>query len=284
MNKNKGILLLISFLFLGLFIIKASTTLSSNLRYEMTSDLTRYAVITATNFLIAFLMGLMNWVFARFISKEPLENIGWALSGSPARLFLVGFLLTAVIAGLTISLSIAQFAISFKLGTSLSITAGLITMAAFSGLFQCAGEELWMRSWFLSNFALLIGRKYAVIFTGLIFGLMHFLNPAYSWLGALSAALAGIMFSAGFFKTRTIIIPIGLHYGWNLVMGLFFNRQIFRLSSPLLSNINQFTAAEGTWWGVLLVLAVTLFVTSKYSDGFFSNPFVGKNIHNSPSA
>jgi len=282
MNKCKRIIVLIFFLFLGLIIIKASNALSSTLRYGMSSDLTRYAVITATNFSIAFIIGLMNWLSARFISKEPLENIGWYLSESPARLFLAGFALTGVIAGATISLSIAQFAISFELGTSLRITAGLITLTAFSGLFQCAGEELWMRSWFLSNFALLIGRRYAVILTGLIFGLMHFLNPAYSWLGALSAALAGIMFSVGFFKTRSIIIPIGLHYGWNLVMGIFFNRQIFRLSSPLLTNINQFTAAEGTWWGVLLVLAGTLFVASHYSDGFF-RPLLNKNLHDSPS-
>ena len=249
----------------------------------MSSDLNRYAVITATNFLMAFLMGFMNWVFARFISKEPLKNVGCALSESTARLFLAGFAVTAVIAGLTISISIAQFEISFELAASLRITAGLITLTAFSGLFQCVGEELWMRSWFLSNFALLIGRKYAIISTGLIFGLMHFLNPAYSWLGALSAAIAGIMFSVGFFKARSIIIPIGLHYGWNLVMGLFFNRQIFRLTSPLLTNINQFTAAEGTWWGVLLVLSVMLFVASHYSDGLFGS-LLNKNLHDSPSA
>jgi|GEM_PF-2058672 len=278
MNKGKVCLLLTFFLFLGLIIIKAPNSLSSTLRHGMSGNLTRYAVITATNFSAAFLMGLMNWFFARVISKEPLKDIGWSLSESPVRLFLIGFALTAVIAGLTISISIAQFAISYKLNTPFMVTAGLITLAVFSGLFQCAAEELWMRSWFLSNFALLIGSKNAIIFTGLIFGLMHFLNPAYSWLGALNAALAGIMFSAGFLKTRSIVIPIGLHYGWNLVMGLSFNRQIFRLSSPLLTNINQFTAAEGTWWGALLVLVVTLFVASSYSDRLFSRPFLIKNF------
>jgi len=61
MNKGKVCLLLTFFLFLGLIIIEAPNSLSSTLRHGMSSDLNRYAVITATNFSAAFLMGLMDW-------------------------------------------------------------------------------------------------------------------------------------------------------------------------------------------------------------------------------
>jgi membrane protease YdiL (CAAX protease family) len=56
----------------------------------------------------------------------------------------------------------------------------------------------------------------ALTLTGLLFGLSHLFNKDASLWGAIAIAIeAGGMLAAAYAATRTLWLPIGLHFGWN---------------------------------------------------------------------
>jgi membrane protease YdiL (CAAX protease family) len=95
-------------------------------------------------------------------------------------------------------------------------------------LLQTSYEELLFRTWLLVLIAELVGDFKAIGIGGLLFGLVHLLNPALSLLGIFNGVLVGIMFCFAFMKTGSVWMPIGLHFGWN------FCKEI--LASPLLGK------------------------------------------------
>jgi uncharacterized protein len=68
------------------------------------------------------------------------------------------------------------------------------------------------------------GTWIALLLTGLLFGLIHLLNPDASLWGAIAIAIeAGFMLAACYAATRTLWVPIGLHFGWNFAAGGIFS-------------------------------------------------------------
>ncbi|MFI1194837.1 lysostaphin resistance A-like protein [Micromonospora sp. NPDC020750] len=68
------------------------------------------------------------------------------------------------------------------------------------------------------------GTWIAMGLTGVVFGLMHLLNPDASLWGAVAIAIeAGFMLAACYAATRNLWVPIGLHFGWNFAAGGIFS-------------------------------------------------------------
>jgi hypothetical protein len=68
------------------------------------------------------------------------------------------------------------------------------------------------------------GTWIALLLTGVVFGLMHLLNPDASLWGAIAIAIeAGFMLAACYAATRNLWVPIGLHFGWNFAAGGIFS-------------------------------------------------------------
>jgi membrane protease YdiL (CAAX protease family) len=64
----------------------------------------------------------------------------------------------------------------------------------------------------------------ALLLTGVVFGLSHLLNPDASLWGAIAIAVeAGFMLAACYAATRSLWVPIGLHFGWNFAAGGIFS-------------------------------------------------------------
>ena len=68
------------------------------------------------------------------------------------------------------------------------------------------------------------GTWIALLLTGVVFGAMHLLNPDASLWGAIAIAIeAGFMLAACYAATRTLWVPIGLHFGWNFAAAGIFS-------------------------------------------------------------
>jgi membrane protease YdiL (CAAX protease family) len=68
------------------------------------------------------------------------------------------------------------------------------------------------------------GTWIALLLTGVVFGLMHLVNPDASLWGAIAIAIeAGFMLAACYAATRSLWVPIGLHFGWNFALGGIFS-------------------------------------------------------------
>ncbi len=71
------------------------------------------------------------------------------------------------------------------------------------------------------------GTWIALTLTGLVFGLMHLTNQHASLWGAIAIAIeAGGMLAAAYAATRTLWLPIGLHFGWNFAAAGIFSTEV----------------------------------------------------------
>ncbi|MCF2570603.1 CPBP family intramembrane glutamic endopeptidase [Brevibacterium sp. UCMA 11754] len=77
------------------------------------------------------------------------------------------------------------------------------------------------------------GSWIAMAATGMVFGLMHLLNPNASLFGAIAIAVeAGFMLTAAYMATRRLWVPIGLHFGWNIAAGGIFSTEVSGANTP----------------------------------------------------
>jgi membrane protease YdiL (CAAX protease family) len=71
------------------------------------------------------------------------------------------------------------------------------------------------------------GTYLALALTGVLFGLSHLLNEHASLWGATAIAIeAGFMLGAAYAATRTLWLPIGLHFGWNFAAAGIFSTEV----------------------------------------------------------
>jgi membrane protease YdiL (CAAX protease family) len=66
------------------------------------------------------------------------------------------------------------------------------------------------------------GTRWALVVSAAVFGLLHLVNPGATIGGALAVMVAGTMLAGAYVKTRSLWLPIGLHFGWNFAeSGIF---------------------------------------------------------------
>lgn len=67
------------------------------------------------------------------------------------------------------------------------------------------------------------GTVLALVMSTVLFGLLHLVNPHASLLGALAISLTGgLLTAAAYVATRSLWLPIGVHFAWNTVSGGVF--------------------------------------------------------------
>ena len=67
--------------------------------------------------------------------------------------------------------------------------------------------------------------SYAALFiTSALFGLGHIFNDNATWFSSFCIAVeAGLMLGGAYMLTRSLWVPIGLHFGWNMTQGLVWD-------------------------------------------------------------
>jgi membrane protease YdiL (CAAX protease family) len=92
----------------------------------------------------------------------------------------------------------------------------LTTLAA-----AATGEEMIFRGYAFQLLIDKIGPFATVLPVAVIFGLAHSSNPHRSTLGVVNTVLWGVVLGYAFLRSHDLWLPIGLHFGWNMVLPLF---------------------------------------------------------------
>ncbi len=172
----------------------------------------RNAVMT----LVVFTLGLLL-----FEGRRP-RDAGLA----PARAVpdtLRGFLLGAAL--LTAVTGVLALAGSYRIlgwaplpeGTGRALLLGKVVL-----LFLAVGifEEVAMRGIVFRLLEQGIGTWLAMLVSALFFGFGHRGNPGATWMSSVAIAIeAGGLLAAAYVATRSLWLPIGIHWAWNLVEG-----------------------------------------------------------------
>ncbi len=81
-----------------------------------------------------------------------------------------------------------------------------------------SSEELLFRGFCLQLLIRATNPWIAVIGTSVLFGLLHAGNPGASKVGLVNTALFGCLFGFLLVRRRSLMTPIGVHFGWNFTL------------------------------------------------------------------
>ena len=89
------------------------------------------------------------------------------------------------------------------------------------------GEEIVLRGVVYRRLEERLGAALALLVSASVFGLMHAGNPGANWVSTLAIALeSGLLLGLAYAATRSLWLPIGLHFGWGFTEGGIFGAAV----------------------------------------------------------
>ncbi len=125
-------------------------------------------------------------------------------------------------------------------------------------------EELAFRGYPFQRLVEAIGPAGAIIVLSIFFGAVHLQNPNAQGmlsLGFFNTILVGVLFAYAYLRTRTLWLPIGMHFGWNLFLGVVYGLPVSGIrdfSIVLRSSAHGSRLLTGGGYGIEASLPGTL--------------------------
>jgi uncharacterized protein len=165
----------------------------------------------------------VTWCMTRFVNRKPFAAVGlWIHSRMPRELgtgLLVGSLMMAGIFVVAVALGGVQ--LEWR-GFSAGQSAAIIAVSLFGFGVAAAFEEVLFRGYVFQTLAQGITILPAMLVLSGLFALAHAANPSASLLSSVNVFLAGLWLSFAYVKTRSLWLPIGLHWAWNFCQTTVF--------------------------------------------------------------
>ncbi|HET9388010.1 MAG TPA: CPBP family intramembrane glutamic endopeptidase [Steroidobacteraceae bacterium] len=157
--------------------------------------------------------------------------VNWLEARDPAELTLDGRIAqlvpgTLLGAGLFCVVCAALWLIGVAGSASWEGAAGL-PLAAAGSLAAAVGEELIFRGVVFRIIEGRWGTLAALVFSAALFGFLHGANPGATVASGAAIALeAGVLLGLAYCTTRSLWLPIGVHFGWNFTEGGIFGAAV----------------------------------------------------------
>lgn len=170
----------------------------------------------------------ISWLLLFLIEKKNILALGFLPIGKRLKQFLIGFLITGILCVLIQYLESHLKSSTWILKNN--ITSGIILKSFWWDFKSVLTEELIFRGALLYILIQKIGSKKSIMISAIAFGIYHWFS--YGVLGNIMAmvlvfigtGLMGYAWAWAFSKTKSIILPFGLHLGWNFVYNTIFSK------------------------------------------------------------
>ncbi len=192
-------------------------------------------------FRIALLTAALGagYLCARFLEGLPWRSLGLSLHSGWLRDLVIGSAIGFVSLAIAVGIAAAGKGLAFSINGAalLALTRSLLGSATL--LFVAAlAEEAMFRGYPLQTLSRAKLVWLGILLTSVPFGLVHLTNPNVAPVTTFTnTVLAGIWLAAAYLKTRSLWLPLGVHWSWNWTLGAFFGLPISGLnlvSNPLL--------------------------------------------------
>jgi membrane protease YdiL (CAAX protease family) len=182
-------------------------------------------------------------IFRRYIDEESFESMGFKLKNIRTELYSGLFMGAFIIAsGFLALLAIQEIKIS-----SIQVEVNNMIWGTALFIFIAVAEELILRGYILNNLMKSMNRWIALPVSALMFSLGHILNSHLSWIGFCNLTLAGILLGLPYIYTKSLWLPIALHFSWNYFQGSIFG---FNVSGHVTYSLfTQSRTADTIWNG-----------------------------------
>jgi membrane protease YdiL (CAAX protease family) len=180
--------------------------------HDVAKRIARITVILLSTYLVLrlFMRRSLNYIGLRTDArsmKDLMLGIGFALVIELTSVLLMRLVGWYEVVGFTWQFNpAAMLGPAFLFVLVLAIETGII-------------EEVFFRGLLITTVADRSKLGTAVVFSSILFGLMHFSGATEDfpwWASITSATIAGFMFAQAFLLCRSLWLPLGIHLGWHL--------------------------------------------------------------------
>ena len=170
----------------------------------------------------------ISWVLLYLVEKKSILALGLLPLAKRLQQFFIGFLITGILCVL------AQYLEAYLKSSSWVLNSAMTTGTVFKSFWwdvtSVLTEELIFRGALLYILIQKIGSKKSIWISAVAFGVYHWFS--YGVLGNVMAmilvfigtGLMGYAWAWAFSKTKSIMLPFGLHLGWNFVYNTIFSK------------------------------------------------------------
>jgi uncharacterized protein len=188
--------------------------------------------------LLVITLGL-GYLFARGLEDLPWRSLGLTLHQGWLKDLIFGSAIGFITIVVAVCVAMAGGGLSLSLNDtnpasimrSMVGSAGLLILAALA-------EEAMFRGYPLQTLSRARLASVGVLCTMILFGMAHLANPnATSIIAFGNTSLAGLWLAVAYLRTRSLWLPLGVHWAWNWGLGWFFGLPVSGLklvSNPLL--------------------------------------------------
>ncbi len=174
---------------------------------------------------------IAHQVMLRAFDQKPWSAVGLGRASARPQLLIKGLLMGMAAIGIPslILLGTSQLRLipSGPGNSGAAAALGVLTFlpAAFF-------EELMMRGYLFMLLREAFGWKAALIFTSVVFGLIHMANPNVDPESIALVILAGFFLGAVFLATGSLFATGMAHFGWNWIMGSVMHASVSGIDMP----------------------------------------------------
>jgi len=170
----------------------------------------------------------ISWLLLYLIEKKNILALGFLPIGKRLKQFLIGFLITGILCVLVQYLESYLKSSTWILNKD--ITSRIILKSFWWDFKSVLTEELIFRGALLYILIQKTGSRKSILISAIAFGIYHWFS--YGVLGNVMAmilvfigtGLMGYAWAWAFSKTKSIMLPFGLHLGWNFIYNTIFSK------------------------------------------------------------
>jgi membrane protease YdiL (CAAX protease family) len=180
------------------------------------------AGLLATSTLSVFAAAAVaNAIVVRIYERGRLSDLGLGWSPTSSGELFTGLALGAggalAILAVPLVLGIARFAPV----PAVEHRGAALAFVSVTLLFGAAGEEMLFHGYAFQLLIRSMGAFATILPAGVVFGLAHAGNQNSTAMGVGNTMLWGVLLGFAFVRTQALWMPIGLHFGWNVILPLF---------------------------------------------------------------
>ncbi|HBB88568.1 MAG TPA: hypothetical protein DC047_13230 [Blastocatellia bacterium] len=178
-------------------------------------------------------------LLAGYLCNRWLEGLPWRAFGLTRhagwwRDFIIGSLIGVVSLALATAIAAAGGGLRFTASprTMLLQVVQTLLMSAVLFIFAALAEEALFRGYPLQTLTRARLAWLAVLLTSVPFATVHLQNPnVVKGFTFINTALAGVWLAVAYLRTRSLWLPLGVHWAWNWALGSLFGLPVSGITS-----------------------------------------------------